>query len=178
MDSIDVDRAKSLYDGFVKALETTASDKQIMAAAVLLVADTLATEVLFKDGAALTAEEMGKFLQSDADIDINKRAYGFVCGWIAQNTASFKDGARERFGVLESEDIEDDYDTAYIIANVFRDLLQRNGYSYKPVQAWLAQQGLLKMRGRNYTVQKRIDGVLTDCYRITLQHDTVEPLIF
>lgn len=166
---LDVERAKSLYSGFVAALEACASDKQIMAAAVLLVADTLATELIFKDGAALTAETLGAFLQTDAEIDVNKRAYEFLCGWIAQTNSAFKDGAKERYGVLESEDIEGDYDVAYIIANVYRDLMTRNGYSYKSAQAWMAQQGLLRMRGRNYTVQKRIDGVLSDCYRVTLK---------
>lgn len=168
VEGIDAERARSLYTGFVKQLEQCASDKQIMAAAVILVADTLATELLFKDGAALTAAELANFLQTDADVDVNQRAYDFVCGWVAQNSAAFKTGARERYGELVANDIEDDYDTAYIIKTVLRELLQRNGYNYKSFQAWLAQRDLLQTRGRNYTVTKRIDGVLTECYKIAL----------
>ena len=168
VEGIDAERARTLYTGFVKQLEQCASDKQIMAAAVILVADTLATELLFKDGAALTAAEVANFLQTDADVDVNQRAYDFVCGWVAQNSAAFKTGARERYGELVADDIEDDYDTAYIIKTVLRELLQRNGYNYKSFQAWLAQRDLLQTRGRNYTVTKRIDGVLTECYKIAL----------
>jgi hypothetical protein len=169
IEGIDVERARTLYTGFVRQLEQCASDKQIMAAAVILVADALATELLFKDGAALTAAELANFLQTDADVDVNKRAYDFTCGWIAQNVQAFKDGARgERYGELTGELDDEDYDEAYVIKTVLRDLLQRNGFNYKSLQAWMAQRGLLQMRGRNYTVTKRIDGVLTECYKIAL----------
>lgn len=173
IEGIDVERARALYTGFVRQLEQCASDKQIMAAAVILVADTLATELLFKDGAALTAAELANFLQTDADVDVNKRAYDFVCGWIAQNVQAFKDGARgERYGELTGELDDEDYDEAYVIKAVLRDLLQRNGFNHKSLQAWMAQRGLLQMRGRNYTVTKRIDGVLTECYKIALPGKT------
>ena len=170
VENLDVETARQLYEIYVKQLETQATDKQIMAAAVLLVADELATNLLFKDGLALSAAELANFLQTDADVDINQRAYDFLCGWIAQNSAAFKDdgNSRELYGVLESSLDDGEYDTAYIIKTTMRDLLQRNGYSYKSVQAWLAQRGLLTMRGRNYTTQKRINGVLTECYKVHL----------
>jgi hypothetical protein len=69
---------------------------------------------------------------------------------------------------LTGELDDEDYDEAYVIKTVLRDLLQRNGFNYKSLQAWMAQRGLLQMRGRNYTVTKRIDGVLTECYKIAL----------
>ena len=114
IEGMDVERARTLYTGFVRQLEQCASDKQIMAAGCILVADTMATEILFHDGAALTAAELANFLQSDADVDVNRRAYDFVCGWVSQNTGAFGVTVKgERYGVLEGDDVEGTYDTAY-----------------------------------------------------------------
>lgn len=170
-----VDEARALYDCYVRQLEQKASDKQIMAAAVLLVADELATNLLFQDGLALTAEQMAAFLQTDEQVDINQRAYDYLCGWVATNSAAFaQDGKqRECYGVLEDDGIEGEHDIAYIIKTVMREVLSKAGYNYKSVQAWMANRGLLQMRGRNYTVQKRINGVLSDCYKVQLAHDIV-----
>lgn len=172
---LDVEEARQLYECYVKLLEQKASDKQVMAAAVLLVADELATKLIFKDGLALTAEQMAAFLQTDADIDINQRAYDYICGWVAQNSSAFKpdSGNKECYGQLEDGEFDGEYDTVYVIKTVLRGVLARSGYNYKSVQAWMAANGTLLMRGRNYTVQKRLNGVLTECYKIQLAIDKI-----
>ena len=172
--ALDTELAKQIYLGYVSILESQASDKQVMAAAAILTADELATRYIFKDGRALTADEVVAFLQTDEQIDVNQRAYDYLCGWIAQNSAMFRGDNKQRecYGLLDDEDVPAEYDTVYIIKTVMRDVLQRAGYSYKSVQAWMAARGLLQMRGRNYTVQKRLNGILTDCYRVQLMHDS------
>lgn len=168
---LDIEEARRLYEDYVRQLEAQATDKQIMAAAVILTADTLATRMLFRDDLALTAEELTAFLQTDIEVDVNRRAYDYLLGWVAQNSAAFRDGNKgDRLGSLESSNGTDEYNEAYIIKTVFRDALQRRGYNYKSVQAWLAKEGLLTQRGRNYTVNKRIDGVSVECYRMALPH--------
>ena len=173
VEALDIATARQLYDCYVRQLEDNASDKQVMAAAVLLVADELATQLLFKDGLALTAEQMAAFLQTDAEIDVNQRAYDFICGWVAQNSSIFQadNKQRECYGLLEDDTVGGEFDTVYVIKTVLRDVLQRNGYSYKSVQAWMVSRGYLQKRGGNYTVQKRLNGVLTECYKIQLAHD-------
>lgn len=173
VEALDIETARQLYNCYVRQLEQKASDKQIMAAAVLLVADELATQLFFKDGLALTADQMAAFLQTDAEVDVNQRAYDFICGWVAQNSAMFQadNKQRECYGLLEDDAVGGEYDTVYIIKAVLRDTLARSGYSYKSAQAWMASRGLLQKRGGNYTVQKRLNGVLTECYKIQLAHD-------
>jgi hypothetical protein len=78
---------------------------------------------------------------------------------------------RECYGLLDDDEIGGEFDTVYIIKTVMREVLAKAGYNYKSVQAWMANKGYLQMRGRNYTVQKRLNGVLTDCYKIQLAHD-------
>ena len=175
VNGLDAEEARELYAEYVKALEECASDKQVMAAAVLLVADELATRMLFKDGNGLTVGELADYLLSKDEVDVNRRAYDFLCGWVAQNAAAFREHCpRERLGAFEIGRGNQPPEAVYILRNAFRDVLQRNGYSYKSVQAWLASRELLKMRGRNYTVQKTIDGVSADCYRVTLPAKTLE----
>lgn len=173
VEALDIETARQLYDCYVRQLEQKASDKQIMAAAVLLVADELATQLLFKDGLALTADQLAEFLQTDADVDINQRAYDYLCGWVATNNAMFQQENRQRecYGLLDDDEIGGEFDTVYIIKTVMREVLAKAGYNYKSVQAWMANKGYLQMRGRNYTVQKRLNGVLTDCYKIQLAHE-------
>lgn len=61
----NVTYTQELYRNYFKTFtESDTTEKQAMAAAVLLTADTLATEWIFKDGQALTAKDVSAFLAS------------------------------------------------------------------------------------------------------------------
>lgn len=175
MRHLDLDRARELYQEHYARFVDRATEKQAMAAACLTVADQLATELIFKDGQALTASELAVFLQSSIEIDANERAYSFLCDWVTQNAAAFsaEKGARDCYGVLDSPNLDDEIERVFIIKSVFRDTLTRAGFSYKSFQAWLAANGLLRTHGKTYTVIKHVNGLRTDCYDVKLQRDPV-----
>lgn len=69
---------------------TGATDKQILTASILLTAETLTEEWLFKDGRALTVDDLKPFLLTQVQADTNVRAYNWLMDWIVQNIVSFK----------------------------------------------------------------------------------------
>lgn len=68
---------------------TGATDKQILTASILLTAETLTEEWLFKDGHALTVDDLKPFLLTQVQADTNRRAYEELCDWIAINSNKF-----------------------------------------------------------------------------------------
>lgn len=53
---------KELYEkNYEACLKNNTTEKQAMAAAIIVTADALATEWIFKDGRALTVEEISEF---------------------------------------------------------------------------------------------------------------------
>ncbi|MBQ2487718.1 MAG: DUF927 domain-containing protein, partial [Ruminococcus sp.] len=171
IEHLDLDKAREMYQARFRYFTEQATDKQAMAAACLMVADALATELIFKDGQQLTAGELEVFLQTSAEVDANERAWSFIRDWVSQNSAAFsaEKGARDCFGVFDSPNLDDEIERVFIIKSVFRDVLTRAGFSYKSFQAWLAAQGLLRMQAKNYTVVKHIHGIRTDVYDLKLQ---------
>ena len=69
---------------------TGATDKQILTASILLTAETLTEEWLFKDGHALTVDDLKPFLLTQVQADTNRRAYDWLTDWISINVNKFR----------------------------------------------------------------------------------------
>ena len=82
----NTERAAELYKKHFRALsENDTTEKQAMAAAVILTADELATEWMFQAGRAITEQEISQFLASRAAVSSGRRGYDYFCDWAAQN---------------------------------------------------------------------------------------------
>lgn len=157
----NTERCAALYRKFFHALsDNDTTEKQAMAAAVVLTADTLATEWLFQDGMALTVEEIAQFLASKAAVSSGERGYRYMCDWVTQNANKMRSHTEQGdvYGLLQN-------DTAYIISSVFRRAAEDGGFSPAALLSWLKQRGLLETEssGKGTTKRKRINGVLTNC---------------
>ena len=171
-----LDRARELYSAAFRELSANdTTEKQAMAAAMILVADTLATEWIFQDGGSLTVSDIACFLQSKASVNVNQRAYAYLCDWVTQNANKFRSAdsetaataATETYGVIDG-------DCAYIIRSVFIKAAEDAGYSSAALLSWLKQAGLIQCRGRKSTLGKRINGVLTECVVMKVGQDEDE----
>ena len=154
-------RCAALYKKFFHALsDNDTTEKQAMAAAVVLTADTLATEWLFQDGTPLTVEEIIQFLASKAAVSSGERGYRYMCDWVTQNANKMRSHTEQGdvYGLLQN-------DTAYIISSVFRRAAEDGGFSPAALLSWLKQRGFLETEssGKGTTKRKRINGVLTNC---------------
>ena len=103
-----MERAADLFKRYsVQLSEGDTTEKQAMAAALVLTADNLATEWIFKDGRALTAGEIGEFLRTKASVSAHERGYQYLCETISQNANKFLGGdapVSDVWGRLEDDD--------------------------------------------------------------------------
>lgn len=162
-----LDEARSMYDDVFKDMQNRDStEKQAMAAALLVVADRYACDWVFGwDETPLTIQEIGEFLKTKASVDAGARSYDFLCDWVAQNYSRFRqtDATVEIYGVLDESGC-----LAYIIKSAFVSCLQNAGYSPQASVSYLKAHNLIQTRGRNNTKGKRINGVLRECYCLRL----------
>ena len=159
--------ANAEYNAIFAALSANdATDKQALSAAIIITADRLVSEWFFHD-APVTPDDMIGFLQTNASVDINERAYCFLCDWIVQNANRMgKDAQNDVYGLIED-------DHAYIIRSVFNRVVSSEGYSPKGFLGWLKRKGLIDTRGdgRGFMVSKRIKDTIADCVCVIMKND-------
>ena len=59
--------------------DTDTTDKQCMAMAFLLLADSLAVKYIFKDECNLNVNDVKRFMATKSEVDIVERAYKWLC---------------------------------------------------------------------------------------------------
>ena len=162
---------KGIQKKFYNALSGEIQDKQVLSASILLAADKLADLGIFKDGKALTVDEIRPYLITREEADVNERCYQWLTGFIGANPRRF-DSEDQNNGELWGK-IEDDY--VFFIKSVFERVLKQEGYSAGAFLTWARRKNLLK--GENYgvgsknnrmTCRKTFNKIATVCVGIRL----------
>ena len=146
-----------------------------MAAAAINTADFLAARWVFQDSIDEAAElvldvsDIRDFLASKEAVSAGRRAYDWLCDWVASNVNRFNTddapATGEVYGVLEG-------DTAYIIRGVFDKMVQEAGFSTSATLSYLKANRLIETRERGYTKTKRIGRTTPQCVWLTLQNES------
>ena len=155
---------KRYQELFRKLSESDTTEKQAMAAALIVVADELITRWMFHDGEPITCRQISAFLQTKAAVSAGERGYRYMRDWVEQNSAKFRRGIEngDTYGVIEEN-------WAYIISKVFTEAVEAGGFSRQALLSYLKQKGLIQTRGSRYTVGKRINTVVnTECVALLL----------
>lgn len=156
------------YELYFKELSSGATtEKQAMAAAMLLTADEFADRFIFKTGKHISVTQIEDFLKTKSSVSAGERGYSYMCDWVAMNTNRFKseeNNSGECYGVIDGE-------WAYINNSVFRKAAKDAGFDDRALLSWLKTNGLIQTRGRNMTRGKRINNVNTECVVMKL-HDS------
>lgn len=168
----EVEKAQALYRslyGIFSDMDTT--EKQSMAAAIVLVADVLATEWLFKDGRSLKPEDIREFLRTKSSVSVNDRGYEFITQWTVQNAHRLcgTSSEMEVWGKIEDN-------IAYIVKSRFNQAVSDAGYNPQALLSWMKQRDLIITRGRAMTKNKRINNLSTECVVLKLPHDESEDI--
>ena len=170
---------RQLYqDNFRELCAGDSTEKQAMAAAAIITADFLASQWVFHDDLdtarelVLDASDIRDFLASKEAVSAGRRAYEWLCDWVASNVNRFyspeTQASADCYGVIEN-------DTAYINRGVFNKAVQDAGFSNAATLSYLRANGLIEARGRAYTKGKRINGVLTECVVLSLRAEGADP---
>ncbi len=148
------------------------TEKQAMAAAAIITADFLASQWIFRDtmeeaaALVLDVKDIREFLASKEAVSAGKRAYDWLCDWVASNVNRFFNPelppSGECYGIIENN-------TAYINRGIFNRAVQDAGYSCAATLSYLKSNSLIETRGRAFTKSKRINGVRSECIVLKLQ---------
>ena len=165
----NIEWIKSMYEAaYISCMGNNTTEKQAMAAAIILTADAAASRWIFNDGNILTVSEIAEFLKSKESVSAADRGYNYMCDWVSQNQNKLQGSAEfgEVYGV-----IEDNY--AYINRSVFNKACTEYGINAPALLSHLKSRGLILTRsdGRGNTKTRRIGGVPMECVVMRLPED-------
>ena len=161
MEDNEFERVQRLQETMQEKLKTgDTMDKQTASAALILAADALSEEWIFKDGILLKPEDIQPYLVSKETVNQNARALQYLYDFININQGRFSMDA-DRQGEVWG-DLDDDY--AYIIRSKFDQILQDEGYNAAAFLGWAKNRSLILCAsdGRP-TKPKRINGRVSRC---------------
>ncbi len=160
---------KKRYDEIVKTLldsfDTT--EKQAMSLGLMILADEIATDCIFKDDKPLELEDMKDFLASERDVNIGNRVYEYIVDLVSANANRFceADNHGEIWGKLDP-----DNDVLIINRLVLKEQLEKAGFD---MQSTLRQLDNMKKLIRNSqgrtTHQTRVFGQKANYIKISLK---------
>ena len=155
------EKAASLYKQFYRDIGTSSTEKQTMAAAILLTADALATEWLFCDGRALTVEDIEPYLHSKETVDVGARGYEYVHDFYVSNAAKFETNSDPCYGSVSGDEVR-------IIKSVFERICEDGGYNPKALLSRLDQVGRLSKGRDNLYKSAKVNGKAVRCACINM----------
>lgn len=156
-----IETIKTMQNAYSLLLEGKATDKQCLAASIILAADAWLDMRIFEDNRALKPDEILPFLQSTTATDVNKRAYEWLMDTVSANPSRFE--TRED-GTYSGEcwgTIDEAANKVYLIKSIFDRIMTENGYSTTGFLTWAKHKNLLEtdVDKQRMTKKKRIKGL-------------------
>lgn len=140
-----IEAVKALYSKiYSEIIREDVQDKQVLSAALLLVADAIATKAIFRDKHALTFEDIKPYLASRSETDVNLRCYQWLVGFCSANPRKF-DTSDSAVGECWGQ-YKEDHGISYVCINksIFEDLLKNKGFSAGAFIDWARRKDILK----------------------------------
>lgn len=137
--------------------------KQSISLSIILTADKIATDMIFKDGQYISIDEAKKVLIDRNELSDNERCYRYILDKISMNGTRFDaDTACEKWGIIENG-------YAYFYTQAFDELCKSGGFSKRSFQSWGVKKKVVQTDSKgNPTKQKKIDGKNNRCVCLKL----------
>lgn len=158
------DEIRSIQKEFQKQLlNTDKMQKQSISLSIVLTADKIATDYIFKDGKYISVEEAKKVLIDRNELSDNERCYHFIQDKVAMNGHRFDAMTScEKWGIVENG-------YAIFYNSAFDQICKDGGFSKKSFLSWAAKKGIIQQDSKgNHTKQKKIDGKNSRCVFLQL----------
>lgn len=158
------DEIRSIQKEFQKQLlDTDKMQKQSISLSIVLAADKIATDYIFKDGQYISVEEAKKVLIDRNELSDNERCYHFIQDKVAMNGHRFDAVTNcEKWGIVENG-------YAIFYNSAFDQICKDGGFSKKSFLSWAAKKGIIQQDSKgNHTKQKKIDGKNSRCVFLQL----------
>ncbi len=173
LDENTLEKAREFYQEYYAALlKGESTEKQAMAAALILTADRITEDLIFDDGLQISPDEIGIYLTSKSEVDANARALNWIYDFVAANSNHFygENSNTEIWGEIVGTHI-------YIIKSVFDEKMKAAGFNPQSFLSWALRRGLLvtDAAAERKTKNKRIkgSGVVSRCVCL-IQNSSIE----
>lgn len=163
---IGEDEIRSIQKEFQKQLlDTDKMQKQSISLSIVLTADKIATDYIFKDGQYISVEEAKKVLIDRNELSDNERCYHFIQDKVAMNGQRFDTITNcEKWGVLENG-------YAIFYSSAFDQICKDGGFSKKSFLSWADKKALIQVQAGRQTKVKKINGTSTRCVWLKLDEN-------
>lgn len=150
---MDIKEIKGIQKQFMEQImDSDKMQKQAMSLSIILTADKIATESIFKDGIYISLDEAKETLTDYSDVSDNQRCYEYILGMIAMNQTRFDmSTACEKWGILENG-------YAVIYNPAFDRICESGGFSRKAFLSWADRHSKIQVQNGQLTKIKKIDG--------------------
>lgn len=173
LDENTIEKAKEFYQSYyAELLKGESTEKQAMAAALILTADRITEDLIFDDGLRIAPDEIGRYLTNKSEVDANARALNWIYDFVAANSNHFnaESANTEVWGEIVGTHI-------YIIKSIFDDKMKAAGFNPQSFLSWAHRRSILATDAASdrKTKNKRIkgSGVVSRCVCI-IQNATLE----
>lgn len=166
---IGVERIREIQQDFLRQLaDDEKMQKQSLSLSIILTADKLATDYLFKDRQYISLEEAREVLVDRDELSDNERCYQYVLDKVAMNPARFDDKVEnvEKWGTVENG-------YAIIYATAFTALCKEGGFSRTSFLSWANRKGIIQADGSGKRMDKvkSFDGNKIRCIFLKLNNN-------
>lgn len=161
--------ARCEFQQYYKELcKNDTTEKQAMAAALILTADKLFCQWILGTTDFLSVSDISKYLATKREVSVGERGYNYICDWVGANQNRFATSQKspengEIYGVFGNAD-----GYVYIIRNVFIRAVEAEGYNAKSLLSYFKENQLIATRGKHLTKGRRINGNLTECVALKM----------
>lgn len=146
--NLGTDRVSEFQRDCFKAIKNDDyEDKQLLSLSAILTADLIATKYIFKDGKALSFNELKKALTDKHTLSENERCYAYIVSECDINDAkfvgmNFDEYHGEVWGKYDTDKITGKRYMA-IHTNVFKRICADGGFNAKAFISWALKKGIL-----------------------------------
>ena len=168
LNEIGVEGIMEIQKTFLDELDNDEKmQKQSLSLSIVLTADKIATDYIFKDGEYIDIEEAKQVLIDKNELSDNERCYRYIVDKVAMNPSRFdpRNEAIEKWGI-----IEDGY--AVIISTVMSDLCKQSGFSRVSFLKWASDKNLLLTNKGRTDFLKKFNGTPVRCVKLKLSDNS------
>lgn len=162
--AMGADQVREIQKDFQQQLfDNEKMQKQSISLSIILTADKIATDTLFKDGQYISIDEAKKVLIDRNELSDNERCYRYIMDKVAMNGMRFDDDTNcEKWGV-----IKDGYAVFY--TQSLDELCKIGGFSKKAFLSWANKKNLLSHSNGANTKPTRINGTVCKCVWLKIE---------
>lgn len=145
------DMRKRIHEEIAKEASTRGrrpQEKQMLSLSIVILADRLATDLIFKDGVQLDAGRLVGYLKDMDEVSEEQRAYETLMGLVSVNAMKFEPNLQERYSGQIWGKIDEGRGLVHVYPAVLDMLADQHGFSKEMLLRWARENGkLVSKRG-------------------------------